>query len=294
MLRNRSRAMTSKQSIMAADHSSQASSAQKRTRPVAFFFGCPRFRAFKAKGLSETQTVVSPTSILDTIPFCSLGNPFTYDRSRSISAKSSSESKHSWEANDSKGIGLALIDTLHDGSIEENSFEPTSRKVIFGTKLRVQIPPLPPSTLSPTESPKSPADFGIKTRNFKLSEFGSPSSVIQTKHSPRVVTVNLSVSEMELSEDYTCVICRGPFPRTTHIFDDCIVETYSSLPGEPSSSSENFLSFCFTCKKTLEQTEDIYIYRGEKAFCSHKCRHQEMLLDGVENPDFDHPHEEFS
>ncbi|XP_041022313.1 FCS-Like Zinc finger 8-like isoform X2 [Juglans microcarpa x Juglans regia] len=276
---------------MAADHSSQPSPTQKGTKPVAFFFGCPRFRTFKAKDLSETQTVVSPTSILDTIPFCSLGNPFTYDRSQPISAKSSSESKHSWGAKDSKGIGLALIDTLHDGSIEENSFKPSSGKVIFGTKLRVQIPPpLPPSTLSP----KSPADFGIKTRNFKLSEFGSPSSGIQTKDSPRVVTVSLSVSEMELSEDYTCVICRGPSPRTTHIFDDCIVETYHSLPGETSSSLENFLSFCFTCKKTLEQTEDIYIYRGEKAFCSHKCRHQEMLLDGVENPDFDHPHEEFS
>lgn len=263
MLRNRSTATTSKQSLM-ADHSSQTSPTQKCTRAVPFFYGSPRFRTFKAKGTSETRTVMSPTSILDTIPFCLGNHPFTHDRSRPISTKSSSENKHSWGVMDSKGIGLALIDSLHDGgSIEENYLKSSNGNVIFGTKLKVQIPPLPLSTPSPTESPKFPSDFGIKNRNFKLSEYGSPSSGrIPTKDSPRVVSVSLSVSEMELSEDYTCVICHGPFPRTTRIFDDCIVDTYCSLPGDlPSSSMENFLSFCFTCKKTLEQNEDIYIYR---------------------------------
>uniref|UniRef100_A0A0A9G8L9 Uncharacterized protein n=1 Tax=Arundo donax TaxID=35708 RepID=A0A0A9G8L9_ARUDO len=31
--------------------------------------------------------------------------------------------------------------------------------------------------------------------------------------------------EMEPSEeDYTCIISRGPNPRTVHIFGDCVVE----------------------------------------------------------------------
>ncbi|MCD7463487.1 hypothetical protein HAX54_050725 [Datura stramonium] len=35
--------------------------------------------------------------------------------------------------------------------------------------------------------------------------------------------------EMESSEDYTCVINHGPNPRTTHIFDNCIVESYCGV-----------------------------------------------------------------
>ncbi|XP_030948473.1 FCS-Like Zinc finger 8-like [Quercus robur] len=295
MLRNRSRAVTSKQSLM-SDHSSQSSPSQKRTRPIPSFFGSPRFKALIAKGLSETEATMSPTSILETPPFSPFGSPFSYERNQPKSPKVVLEKKHSWDKMDSKGIGLALIDTLNDGSIEENCSKPSNGKVLFGTKLRVQIPPLPASTVSPTvESPKSPADLGIKTRNSQISAFGPASSGIQTKESPRVVTAgSLSVTEMELSEDYTCVISHGPNPKTTHIFDNCIVETYCSLPDEPNSMLENFLSFCYTCKKNLEQTKDIYIYRGEKAFCSRKCRYQEMLLDGVENSEFDDAHKEFS
>ncbi|KAG2697070.1 hypothetical protein I3760_07G088900 [Carya illinoinensis] len=283
MLRNRSRAVTSKQSLM-ADHSSQQSPTQKRTRPIPSFFGSPRFRAFTAKGLSESEAVMSPTSILDTTPVsCSCVNAFSYDRSQPKSGKNFSENKHSWDKMDSKGIALALLDTFNDGSNEDSS-KPSNGKVLFGKKLRVQIPPMILTTLSPNESPISPGDFGIKTRNLQLSEFASP----------RVVKASLSVSEMELSEEYTCVISHGPIPRTTRIFDNCIVETYCSLPGEHKSSSENFLSFCYTCKKNLEQTKDIYIYRGEKAFCSHDCRYQEMLLDGVNNSEFEDGHKELS
>jgi len=253
MLRNRSRAVTSKQSLM-ADCSSQSSPSQKRTKHVPSFFGSPRFRAFTAKGLSETEAVMSPTSILENIPFSPFGNPLSSERNQPKSPKIVSENKHSWNKIDSKGIGLALIDTLNDGSIEENCSKPKNGKVLFGTKLRVQIPPFPHSIVSPTESPKSPAEFGIKTRNSQISAFGSAISGIQTKEeSPSVVTSSLSVSEMELSEDYTCVISHGPIPKTTHIFDNCIVETYCSLPDEPNSMLENFLTSVTLARRILNR-----------------------------------------
>ncbi|CAN1246712.1 FCS-Like Zinc finger 8 [Linum grandiflorum] len=68
---------------------------------------------------------------------------------------------------------------------------------------------------------------------------------------------------MELSEDYTCVISRkGTNPKTTHIFDNCVVENYFCLSSENSmNDSRDFLSFCYTCKKSLEQKRDIFIYR---------------------------------
>ncbi|KAL1552443.1 FCS-Like Zinc finger 10-like isoform X1 [Salvia divinorum] len=94
---------------------------------------------------------------------------------------------------------------------------------------------------------------------------------------------SIPASEIELSEDYTCVRTHGSNPKVTHIFGDCILECHNDflknnedvLPPYP---SEDFLKFCFSCKKRLDG-EDIFMYRGEKAFCSSTCRSQEMEID---------------
>ncbi|KAI0495070.1 hypothetical protein KFK09_025217 [Dendrobium nobile] len=39
-----------------------------------------------------------------------------------------------------------------------------------------------------------------------------------------------------------------------------------------------FLSCCNLCRKRLDG-KDIYIYRGEMAFCSVECRHQQIMSD---------------
>ncbi|XP_038896374.1 FCS-Like Zinc finger 10-like [Benincasa hispida] len=112
---------------------------------------------------------------------------------------------------------------------------------------------------------------------------------------------SLSASEIELSEDYTRVISHGVNPKTTHIFGDCILECHSkglnnlnknemneiesplsvrsSLDIPFSSQPIDFLSFCYFCNKKLESGKDIYIYRGEKAFCSSDCRYQEIMIE---------------
>ncbi|KAJ0983783.1 hypothetical protein J5N97_002139 [Dioscorea zingiberensis] len=40
----------------------------------------------------------------------------------------------------------------------------------------------------------------------------------------------------------------------------------------------DFLNYCHMCRKRL-QGKDIYMYRGEKAFCSPECRCQQMVID---------------
>jgi hypothetical protein len=100
---------------------------------------------------------------------------------------------------------------------------------------------------------------------------------------------SLSASEIELSEDYTCVISHGPNPKTTHIYGDCILEcqsndlsnfgkneakeiglpqavTCSKIPG--SFPSKVFLSFCYYCNKKLDEGKDIYIYRFVPVICN--------------------------
>ncbi|KAG8373086.1 hypothetical protein BUALT_Bualt12G0134100 [Buddleja alternifolia] len=265
--------------------------------PISSFFSSPKlFTSFVSKSSNDTNDHImsSPTSILDTKPFSPFKNPFSPVSSPNTPIKQ--ENKCVWEKLDSKGVGLALVDSLIDEKPDSN----LSKMVIFGSQLKVQVPPLfsPVPQLSPNESPKSPCDFGIKTRNFvKKSSFGSFNSDVFS---------SLSASEMELSEDYTCVISYGPNPRTTHIFDDCIVESCCGVvklsesrtengfspDGSSGYPSESFLSFCYNCRKNLGQGKDIYMYRfvkgkgirgpairGEKAFCSSECRCKEMLLD---------------
>ncbi|CAI9785675.1 unnamed protein product [Fraxinus pennsylvanica] len=212
-------------------------------------------------------------------------------------SKSSIPSPNSCNKLDSEAIGLALIDSINDEKNEGNFSKPISRMVLFGSKLKVQIPNLVPSSISPVESPKSPADFGIKTRDSQLL---SPFSSIPAKDSPQSFTRQLSLKEMELSEDYTCVITHGPYPKTTHIFDNCIVTSccgdlnlsdnkreFDFEANYSVSPSVDFLNSCHTCKNTLGDGKDIYMYRGEKAFCSHECCCQEMLFEGIMKPELD-------
>lgn len=98
---------------------------------------------------------------------------------------------------------------------------------------------------------------------------------------------SLSASEIELSEDYTCVISHGPNPKTTRFFGDYILGTHSAdafknhifkneeeekekgvtlvvgnnrLQAPNQYPSSDFLSFCHHCNKKLEEGKDIYIY----------------------------------
>ncbi|XP_049392598.1 FCS-Like Zinc finger 5-like [Solanum stenotomum] len=43
--------------------------------------------------------------------------------------------------------------------------------------------------------------------------------------------------------------------------------------------TSNFLKACFLCKRRLIPGRDIYMYRGDSAFCSLECRQQQMNLD---------------
>ncbi|XP_057799573.1 FCS-Like Zinc finger 10-like isoform X2 [Salvia miltiorrhiza] len=169
--------------------------------------------------------------------------------------------------------------------------------------------------------------YGSHLTNFRnlKSRFGSGSFGVENATSPARSGVGMSprlgsssgeklsppgncfissipASEIELSEDYTCVRTHGPNPKVTHIFGDCVLECHnndltdflknSEGGGEatttpeglgqcdvlPPYPSEDFLKFCYSCKKRLDG-EDIFMYRGEKAFCSSTCRSQEMEID---------------
>ncbi|KAK3017881.1 hypothetical protein RJ639_004685 [Escallonia herrerae] len=108
--------------------------------------------------------------------------------------------------------------------------------------------------------------------------------------------------EMELSEEYTCVISHigNNLIKKREYFDGELangsdasywvssgVFTASSPPchgGDAAAAAagvfgdDGFLSCCYLCKKKLHGL-DIFMYRGEKAFCSAECRCKQISID---------------
>ncbi|KAI3924819.1 hypothetical protein MKW98_031070 [Papaver atlanticum] len=54
--------------------------------------------------------------------------------------------------------------------------------------------------------------------------------------------------------------------------------SYNTSPVTRDYPLSDFLSSCFLCRKKLHG-KDIYMYRGEKAFCSTECRYQQIAAD---------------
>ncbi|KAK4743204.1 hypothetical protein SAY87_001205 [Trapa incisa] len=272
--------------VAAADHGfSPPSPAERPRRPNSSLFSLPRlFTALNPP--SDTEPVISPTSILDSKTFSGLKASLWSEVS---TARTPEPEKKTVVAG-----RLGLVEVLNDEDLKEPK---PSKMVLFGSQLRIQVHPLPHFAL---DSPRSPSDFGIKTP--KHSFCSSPPKAAAAAVSPRPISVS-EITKMELSEDYTCVISYGPNPKTVHIFGDCIVESCSGGDDgslSPASTSNNglwaddgissnstsapsksFLSFCQACKMNLGPGSDIYMYRGEMAFCSPECRYKEMMLEGM-------------
>ncbi|XP_042410542.1 FCS-Like Zinc finger 8-like [Zingiber officinale] len=102
----------------------------------------------------------------------------------------------------SEPIGLAILDALVDD--KENG-----KMVLFGSQLKVRIPSM--------ESLRSPIEFGVKNKESQLA--------LVSPGRPLSPAVTASATELETLESYTCVISRGSNPKTTHIFDDCVLES---------------------------------------------------------------------
>ncbi|KAI4980239.1 hypothetical protein ZWY2020_020724 [Hordeum vulgare] len=52
-----------------------------------------------------------------------------------------------------------------------------------------------------------------------------------------------------------------------------------SPAARPAASTGSFLQRCLLCHKDLAENTDIYMYRGDKAFCSVECRCRQIFID---------------
>uniref|UniRef100_A0A453H1P2 FLZ-type domain-containing protein n=1 Tax=Aegilops tauschii subsp. strangulata TaxID=200361 RepID=A0A453H1P2_AEGTS len=196
---------------------------------------------------------MSPTSILETKQFCcSALPPFLSERSlRKAHMETAALGP------EPAGAG-GLADVLR----EHGDAKAGGRKVVFGSQLRIQVP-----SGRAVELVSSPIEFGVKNRDAVLSPARRFLPEVVSSPTARV----FAAGEMAMSEDYTCVISRGPNPRTRHIFDDCIVESCGDVlvdngPGTAGGGGDavppsGVLSSCHACRRQLGHANDIFIHR---------------------------------
>ncbi|CAH9138292.1 unnamed protein product [Cuscuta epithymum] len=271
------------------------------------FFNVPALLVGLNAKHSESDSARSPTSPLEFRVFSStVGSPLRSQRSHEGTHKS-------WGCNK---VGLIGIIDYFDHKTECQGILPIENRginVIFGPQMSSKncLDSIDGSKSLPNETKllnlhkadslvlfgscsldtgSSLSNFpGIATRNCSLSNPSGPKMHLIPEPSGCIT------NEIELSEDYTCVRTRGPNPKVTHIFCDCILDCHNYefahfsrygdeddimglSKGSASCEEQHFLSFCYTCKKDLDG-KDIYIYRGDKAFCSSACRSMEILID---------------
>ncbi|XP_043714025.1 FCS-Like Zinc finger 14-like [Telopea speciosissima] len=150
-----------------------------------------------------------------------------------------------------------------------------------------------------------------RTAKLAVSPRSLPIPIVSAKPVSKFSGPISETDEMELSESYTCVISHfgNDSVKKREYFDDKLKGTvtaaaaaavaaatggncgYSQVfpPSSPpmyagvvgtgtAFQAANFLNSCYLCKKKLHGL-DIFMYRGDKAFCSAECRLKKILSD---------------
>ncbi|KAM3359321.1 FCS-Like Zinc finger 13 [Capsicum galapagoense] len=133
---------------------------------------------------------------------------------------------------------------------------------------------------------ETPANKVIYNRNSNRSL-----QISSSKNSARY-TGEFEETEMDSFEEYTIVTCRAPNNKSyTKVYGDrkefqerkcnrpSVFNISPAKIGDFSTYPNfDFLSLCHLCQKKLHG-KDIYMYRGEKAFCSTECRYRQIVMD---------------
>jgi hypothetical protein len=172
---------------------------------------------------------MSPTSVLDAS--ASFGSP-----AAGADVGSGSISKRRpWCDGCAGPHGLAdALDCAHDGR--------ERRRSILAGRVKAQAPALVRSS-----SLDRRVEFGVKNKSSWLPLRAGGRAAHKEEAAPAPDEVEMEPS----SEDYTCVISRGPNPRTVHIFGDRVVEDdhretsprqIANLPPATTRGDRGFLS----------------------------------------------------
>ncbi|CAA6672719.1 unnamed protein product [Spirodela intermedia] len=271
-----------------------------RRSSSASLFGRPGLFIGFGKGMVDSDSSGSPKSPLDYRIFSGFGG----HRVRSPRSPRAGGPRKIWNGDK---VGLSLInegECRSSGGVVGSS---ESRSILFVSQMRVgisnpktSIDHHPLAEGSACSSKSLPKNYAISfhgriespdlrsdpskkkgselpvSRSVSPPSVGAGGSIIASGSLPITsgFTDSLSASEIERSEDYTRIISRGPNPKTTHIFGDCVLEALSAGDAPDFAGNDG---------RAEEEGRE-----GEKAFCSCACRSREIGTE-EEEPANDRP-----
>lgn len=272
---------------MAEAASAPNSSSDSLAHKSGFFRVPGLFVRLSTKGLLDSESIWSPTSPLDSKVFSVLGSTIV-SSPRSPGPYWPQPKRLDLDCN---RVGLRLVGSLNDESITASG---SSRKLLLGPEMRVNVPSskthlhVEENSLQAPVNPCYELNQQESVLELTLSEpidqympnsphFPSSNSQPMLDDASDGFICNQSMNEITQSEEYTCVISRGPDPKTTHIFRDRVLETRtncspvedvegSPFVAEPSQDlpiykfCDDIFSVCCSCNEKLSEGKDIYIY----------------------------------
>ncbi|KAM7517558.1 hypothetical protein LguiB_016520 [Lonicera macranthoides] len=162
-------------------------------------------------------------------------------------------------------------------------------------EMKIQSPAVGLGILAALEN-SGDAEKSLCGRNLSRSD---PIPVGPTKDCGKIKG-GFEETEIGSLEDYTYVTCHRPDNKSyTTVYSgdsekkgrkghrrggfegSCVFDISPAILREPAPAAyptSDFLRCCNLCQKKLDG-KDIYIYRGEKAFCSTECRSMQIAMD---------------
>ncbi|KAI5056436.1 hypothetical protein GOP47_0028254 [Adiantum capillus-veneris] len=127
---------------------------------------------------------------------------------------------------------------------------------------------------SPLSSMEENANTMVVDSSAEESLFASrtlqPGVLLPAHH-----TANLGVEALAHTSGYQW--SHLPHPQSKGVDNPLFLRRRLDMGG--SDRPTHFLDICYLCSKLLGHGRDVYIYRGDRAFCSVECRHMQIMAD---------------
>ncbi|GFQ03408.1 hypothetical protein PHJA_002484600 [Phtheirospermum japonicum] len=77
--------------------------------------------------------------------------------------------------------------------------------------------------------------------------------------------------------------CSPTTPKSPYYYNNNNINGFLKMKNISNSTSVcGFLEYCFLCNQKLLPGKDIYMYKGDKGFCSEECRCRQIFMDEEE------------
>eukprot|EP00249_Psilotum_nudum_P021590 c28165_g1_i1 orf=534-1493(+) len=186
-----------------------------------------------------------------------------------------------WEKKGSDGVGLGIVGALSTAEDPELPKLDAPKTLIIPfqcpTSSTCQHPRSPslskPIPIGQTQSPSTSRGNGDR------QPWCSPVHVLEESLTGNSQGLRSHINKQEQLSVYSTSADMEMEVRQS-IFSAASPASASSCSDHSGLLLEiDFLNTCYFCKRQLYPGKDVYMYRGDRAFCSVECRYQQIVID---------------